>query len=405
MTSHRKHSTILILGILTAVVLLSAAAAAVTEQVLYSFPGQAAAYPNSNLIFNAAGRLYGTVAGGGSTVCPGGCGSVFELSYNAGAWIPHGLYSFKGGSDGFYPVGNLVFDSAGSLYGVTKSGGAHGQGAVFRLTLTVGTWVETLIYSFQGGPDGSQPYAGLTMDSAGNLFGTTNYGGSVGVGTVYELSPAGGGSWTEAVLHSFGASGDGDYTWAEVTFDQAGNLYGTTVLGGTSGAGTVYELSQSGGVWTETVLYSFTGRSDAGIPKAPVWIDSAGNLFGTASDDGIGGGGAVFELMNSNGSWTERTLHKFVAVGDGSVPFSGLTPDSLGNLYGTTYVGGAHGAGTVYQIRPGSNGSWIESVVYSFSGSDGNGPHTGLTRGNGVLFGTTVNGGALGHGVIFQLSR
>jgi uncharacterized repeat protein (TIGR03803 family) len=410
MTNVRIHSAIFIVGAVVFLVMLSSSSAAVTEQVIYSFPGKAASFPASNLVFNAdASRLYGTAASGGLYACSGGCGSVSELIYNAGSWNPHLLYAFKGGSDGSNPAGNIVFDSAGNLYGVTQSGGSFGLGAVYKLTPGADSnsrWTENIIYSFQGNSDGSQPFAGLTMDSAGNLYGTTNFGGTNGVGTVYELTPAEGGSWTESVLHSFGQGQDGAYCWAEVILDSSGNLYGTTVLGGADGGGTVYELSPGSGGWTEQVLYSFTGSSDSGIPKAPVWLDASGNLYGTASGDGTGSPGAVFELSpNSDGTWTEHTLHMFGSQGDGSTPLSGLTPDTSGNLYGTTYVGGAHGAGTVYQVRLASDGKWSEGVVYSFAGSDGNAPHTGVTIGKGVLFGTTAEGGAADSGVVFGIER
>jgi uncharacterized repeat protein (TIGR03803 family) len=397
-------------AIFTAAVLLilsNSAVAAATERVLFSFPGRPAARPGSKLVFDAASaRLYGTSLGG-SAMCFSGCGLVFELTYDAGRWNPRQLYGFKGGSDGFYPTGNIVFDSAGNLYGVTQLGGTNGQGAVYRLTPDGGgKWTESLIYSFHGQSDGSQPNAGLTMDTAGNLYGTTNLGGANGVGTVYELSPAGGGSWTESVLHSFGAGQDGANTWAEVTLDASGNLYGTTLAGGTYGGGTVYELTPAGGVWTEDVLYSFTGGSDSSVPKAPVWVDASGNLYGTTAGEGPDNVGVVFELtQSSGGTWAEHTLHTFNTQGDGYRPVSGLTPDASGNLYGTTWFGGAHALGTVYQMRPGSNGNWTELVVHSFDGSDGNAPHTGVTIGKGVLFGTTQEGGASGSGVVFAIQR
>jgi len=248
----------------------------------------------------------------------------------------------------------------------------------------------------------------LTIDAAGNLYGTTNSGGANGVGAIYKLAPNSDGTWSESVLYSLGSfSGDGTYTWAEPVFDAAGNLYGTTVSGGSYGSGTVYKLSpNSNGTWTETVLHSFTGQADQGTPKAAVWLDSAGNIFGTASADGTSVAGTVFELSpNSSGRWTEKTLHTFGALGDGERPFSGLTPDAAGNLYGTTYIGGTHGAGCVYRMHPGTGGSWSENIVYSFTGSmDGNAPGVGVTLGNGgVFYGATSSGGSAQMGVVYAL--
>jgi uncharacterized repeat protein (TIGR03803 family) len=393
------------LGAVATLLLATVAAHAVSERVVYNLAGGSGggSNPYSKPIVTASGLIYGTAASGGVK----NYGTIFELNPKAGGgWNARTIHFFKGGSEGTTPAGNIVFDAAGNLYGVTS---ANGGGTVYQLSPNGnGSWTLHTIYSFQGYPNANTPYAGLTIDASGNLYGTTNSGGANGVGAIYKLSPNGDGTWTESVLYSLGSySGDGTFTWAEPVFDAAGNIYGTTVTGGAFGQGTVYKLSpNSGGTWTESILYSFTGGADQGIPKDAVWLDSSGNIFGTASADGTNGAGTVFELSpNSDGSYTEKTLHIFGAVGDGYRPYSGLTPDAAGNLYGTTYVGGAHGAGSVYRMHPGTGGGWSENVVYSFTGStDGNAPGIGVTLGNGgVFYGGTSYGGSADMGVIYAV--
>ena len=393
------------MGIATALLLATVAAHAGNERVVYNLPGGSAggSNPYSKPIVTATGVIYGTAASGGVK----NYGTIFEVNPKAGGgWNARTIHFFKGGSEGSTPIGNIVFDAAGNLYGVTS---ASGGGTVYQLSPNGnGSWTLHTIYSFKSFPDANTPYAGLTIDAAGSLYGTTNSGGANGVGAIYKLAPNSDGTWSESVLYSLGSfSGDGTYTWAEPVFDAAGNLYGTTVSAGSYGSGTVYRLSpNSNGTWTETVLHSFTGQADQGTPKAAVWLDSVGNIFGTASADGTSVAGTVFELSpNSNGTWTQKTLHTFGALGDGERPFSGLTPDAAGNLYGTTYIGGAHGAGCVYRMHPGTGGSWNESVVYSFTGSsDGNAPGVGVTLGNGgVFYGVTSYGGSAQMGVVYAL--
>ena len=259
------------------------------------------------------------------------------------------LHSFnQNGTDGFYPSAGLIFDAAGNLYGTTPAGGSgcvpyFGCGTVFELTPTayVG-WTERVLYSFCVGncDDGSQPFAGLIFDAAGNLYGTTHRGGGFNLGTVFKLSPNGNGGWTETVLHSFSYGTDGIYPSAGLIFDATGNLYGTTTEGGTGsgcgndGCGTVFELSPNGnGGWTETVLYSFcsqTNCTDGATPVAGLILDAVGNLYGTTN---AGGNffsncpylcGTVFKLSpNGNGGWTETVLHSFGSFADGASPYAG----------------------------------------------------------------------------------
>lgn len=295
------------------------------------------------------------------------------------------LYTFQG-NDGANPIGNLIFDSSGNLYGVTEYGGTgncHPQNVVFPGCGTVyklnpnesGGWTYTTLYNFQGGNDGEYPNAGLILDNAGNLYGTTLSGGT-GVpsdcgleqqcGTVFELSPNGA-SWTETVLYSFqGGTADGAEP-VGLIFDTNGNLYGVTSYGGTENDGTVYELiPHSGGGWTDKILYSFDGKADGSSPASGLTFDAAGNLYGSAT----GGGsccGAIFELSPSvSGSWTETTLHQFSGnPPDAASPNGGLLFDSAGNLWGSTLWGNYYqpcgpyegGCGTVFELSPNGGGS------------------------------------------------
>jgi uncharacterized repeat protein (TIGR03803 family) len=335
-----------------------------TEKVLYSFPGtgQNGDEPEASLIFDASGNLYGTTYYGGLY----GDGVVFELSPRAGGeWTETVLHSFgQNGTDGALPCAGLVFDAAGNLYGTTNGGGAYYYwGTVFELTPHAGgEWTETILHSFNdAGTDGWYPLAGLVIDSAGNLYGTT-YNGGVNYyeGTVFELTPTAGGEWTETVIHSFDNNGtDGNNPFASLTLDSAGNLYGTTIFGGAennSGAGTVFELTPgTGGNWTETILRSFNGSTIGGrFPRAGVILDASGNLYGTTTEGGTAGFGTVFELTpKAGGGFTEKLLHSFGAnARDGKDSLGGLLMDSSGNLYGTTYEGGAYTYGAVFKIKP-----------------------------------------------------
>ena len=262
------------------------------------------------------------------------------------------LYSFKdNGTDGHYPEASLVFDAAGNLYGTTIAGGADGHGTVFQLAPGAsGTWTQTVLHSFAGEGDGEGPAAGLTFNADGNLYGTTVGGGTYSYGTVFELTP-GSDTWSETVLHSFaGHPTDGEYPYAGLIFDAAGNLYGTTYEGSV-GAGTVFELVPGAGTWTESVLYTFgsNGAHDGGRPYASLIFDAAGNLYSTTYVPGIRGGreiALVFQLKpGAGGSWTERMLYGCDIRGcadQGADARGNVIFDAAGNLYSTTSVGGAY---------------------------------------------------------------
>ena len=359
---------------------------------------------------------------------------IVTLLLVPGAWAAgkfKTLYQFTGGADGAVPFGTLIFDQAGNLYGTT--GGAMispgpTPGNVFELTPNAdGTWTESVLYSFTGGSDGGSPNAGLIFDQAGNLYGTTQWGGSsncqYGCGVVFELTPNADGAWTESVLYSFTGGKDGGQPWASLIFDAVGNLYGTTPGGGNpnchglfSGCGVVFKLAPNGdGTWTESVLHGFTGGKDGEMPEAGLIFDQTGNLYGTARsggrtmphcEDWMGTGcGVVFKLTpNPDGRWKEKVLYSFTGQ-DGYWPMAAPTFDAAGNLYGTTNHGGTYLYGAAFRLTPKANGVWKEKVLHSFNMKDGFGPGLGalIFDSAGNLYGTTVQGGAYGYGVVFKL--
>ena len=306
------------------------------EKVLHSFSGFAdGANPFAGVIRDSAGNIYGTTDFGGAS----GQGVVFKLDASGTETI---LHNFTGGADGGSPRSGLIRDSAGNIYGTTEYGGASGQGTVFKVDAT-GT--ESVLYSFTGGTDGASPIGSLVRDSAGNLYSTTFSGGASGVGVVFKLDTRG----KETVLHSFAGGTDGQYPWAGLVRDSDGGLYGTTFYGGASNYGVVFKVDAAG---TETVLYSFTGGADGGNPTAGVIRDSAGNLYGTTNIGGAPGMGygVVFELDMAG---TETVLHTFTGGAGGANPVGGLIRDTAGNLYGTTQDGGSgSGVGLVFELTP-----------------------------------------------------
>ncbi len=374
-----------------------------SETVLYSF-GQTAAdgyNPEGNLILNPAGDLYGTTFYGAGGP-PADDGTVFELAPSNNIWSHSVLYEFDGGSsggDGTWPAAGVVSDLAGNLYGTTVGGGSTGNGTVFKLVSSNGGWLESVIYSFQGGTDGSSPWAGLILDSAGDLYGTTTDGGSMGYGTVFELTPSNGG-WSESVLYSFEGGPDGEFPLANLASDPTGNLYGTTEYGGStncpSGCGTVFKLTHSNGGWSESLLYSFQGGNDGEAPFIGGLIfDSGGNLYGTTWGGGSGDWGTVFRLTPLSGGWSETVLHSFTASPDGAEPAAGLTLDAEGNLYGTTVRGGTAGEGIVYEISGVSYGAPAVELSPSylvFPSAGGTLPVTVTNTGSGTLSITTPPG-------------
>ena len=387
-----------------------------TFQVIHNFTaGGDGAHPYSTLTLDPAGALYGTTTWGGPNNCspPYECGTIFKLSPRSSGWVLQTLYTFDPGSgqDGYSPAGQLARHSSGILYGTTSSGGAKGDGSVFALkpsptrpVSVLAPWKETRIHDFNFA-DGDLPNTGdVLLDSEGNLYGTTQFGGLYGAGAVYRLAPSGGG-WIYTLLYSFTQGNDGGNPHSGVTLDAQGNLYGTAYDGGYYGEGTVYKLTPSG---SETVLYNFTGKDDGYLPYAGVIFDSAGNLYGATPFGGSGGGGVVFELSPVGGGWSYTEIYPLPGSGWGV--YEKLTFDANGSLYGTMAQGGQYGYGTVFKLTN-SNGSWSYTSLHDFSnGADGAYPYAGVVLdSNGNLYGTTSYGGTGsscngGCGVVWEIT-
>jgi uncharacterized repeat protein (TIGR03803 family) len=393
-------------------VVATQAAQAQMFNVVHDFTGGAdGGDPAATLTLDKAGNLYGTTFSGGQPGCSPqtSCGTAFKMAHKNSAWLFEPLYSFSGGTDGANPDGRLVIDANGTFYGPTFGGGVVGCtffcGTVFNLrpqprapASVFAPWLEKVLYVFTDPAGAPEPQGDLIFDQQGNLYGTAT--GAAGPGDVYELSPSGS-SWIHTVLHNFGGTGDGFLPYGGVVFDKAGNLYGTTSFSSMGGGGTVFQLVPSGANWTENILYDFSSGTNGIRPQGALIMDPSGNLYGTTSYRGPGGGGTVFELSPSGGSWVFATLYGFTGSGG---PLSSLTMDSAGNLYGTTSADGAHNLGSVFKLTL-SNGSWHYASLHDFSGSDGSNPSGGVTLdANGNLYGTTTAGGAHGFGVVWEIT-
>lgn len=351
------------------------------------------------------------ITGGGSGTVSGNVDTV-QVECGYGKQV---LYAFTGGNDGAEPQAGVIMDGAGSLYGTTEGGGgsAHcsgGCGTVFELARnTGGGYTESVLYSFTGyGGDGASPVSGVTMDSAGNLYGTTAYagnnctGGADGCGVVFKLAPKGaGGGYTESVLYAFSGGSDGSNPAGALLLDGAGNLYGTAPYGGSSsctrGCGTVFELAPNGsGGYAESTVYSFLGGVGGNGPIGGLVADSAGDLYGMTAYGGSNGTGAVFELTRNGGGYTESILYSFPGTGtppnsDATLifPAGGLLRDSAGDLYGNS--------GTVFKLAPNGSGGYAESALFSSNSIGGL-----IMDGAGDFYGTIPEGGPA-EGVIFEL--
>jgi uncharacterized repeat protein (TIGR03803 family) len=364
----------------------------------------------AGVVLDPAGNLYGTTFYGGLY----GGGTVFELLPTAGAgWEQKILYSFDTrGPGGWYPIASLILDADGNLYGTAGSSyDGSGGGSVFRLSCQPdGRWTETVLHSFTDKQDGIQPGSAVIFDRAGNLYGVTNYGGAHRYGIAYQLAPQADGTWKETILHSFANSKyDGRTPYASLTLDAAGHVYGSTLAGGTYGNGTVFELAQkNGGGWSYRLLYEFPDSgSDGDSPYGSLTFDAAGNLYGTTGFGGADDRGLVFKLSpEPGGTWKETVLYSFNNSTDGGLPTAGVIFDPSGNLYGITNAHGPYNAGSVFELSPAVGGSWMETLLYTFTGqTDGGRPEAGVVLDNGGnLFGTTEMGGT-GYGTVFEIIR
>jgi uncharacterized repeat protein (TIGR03803 family) len=364
-----------------------------TFGVLYEFTGGAdGGNPYaSTLVQDLVGNLYGTTEYGGNLTCTGGlspgCGTVFKLDSGSETV----LHSFAGSPDGAFPLPGLMQDRAGNLYGTTFEGGtgSSSNGTIFKVTATGN---DVVLYSFAGSPDGGSPFSVLIRDSIGNIYGTTRSGGAFGFGSVFKLNKSG----KESVLYSFTGGPDGATPFAGLILDPAGNLYGTTYAGGaSSGHGVVFKLDTSG---TETVLHTFTASTDGANPYAGLTRDSQGNLYGTTYFGGKSGFGTIFKIDTTG---RETVLHSFAGPEGANPYFGSLVIDENGNLFGTASTGGASNLGTVFHFN-----SVLRKlkVLHTFSGTDGANPLGGLLDGaDGKLYGTTYQGGTFGAGVTFAL--
>jgi uncharacterized repeat protein (TIGR03803 family) len=379
--SQRASTLVTAVMLALTMIVIRQSAQAQTFTVIQNFTGGDGATPYSGLTMDAAGNFYGTTGlGGGGTGCSGyGCGSIYKLSRSGSGWRLTTLYSFNQDTDGSYPSGRVTFGPDGALYGSTAFGGGSGGcgisdgcGTVFKLTPPVTGcqtalcyWNKTVLYEFTGGSDGASPYWGdLIFDQAGNIYGTT-VGGGVGIcpllnrvpgcGVVFELTPSNGG-WSERVLHHFSGAGDGASPRSGVIFDQIGNLYGTTAAGGG------------------------TGCSGQGC-------------------------GTIFLLTRTGSGWTGNILYKFQGGNDGANAVGGILFDQAGNLFGTTASAGSGGGGTIFELSP-TNGAWNLAVLYSLTGTRYGGSWANLTMDTGGnLYGTTYGDGAYGFGNVFKLTR
>lgn len=394
LSSRRQVTTMFSLSLMIALVLtITIRAQAQTFEVLYKFlqPSDGNA-PYAPLTRDAAGNLFGITINGGNSSgpCqPHGCGVVFRLSPTG----KEAIYSFTGGTtDGAHPMGSMVLDSVGNLYGTTNEGGSFGQGIVFKINKS---GKETVLYNFAGGTaDGCNPEGGLLQDGEGNLVGTTSACGTADYGNVFKLTKQG----VETVLHNFlGPPSDAGYPYLTNLFrDKQGNLYGVTYHGGQSDRGALYELSANG---TVSLLYSFTNGTDGGFPAGDIARDENGNFYGTTEDGGSFGAGTVWKVSPSG---DETVLHSFENVPDGALPLGGVVRDGSGNLYGVTNGGGVNNQGMVFKVDI----SGQETVLHNFSAKTDGAFPIGNVIGDakcGCLYGTTFGSIVYDNGTVWVI--
>jgi len=388
------------------VLFCSPAAQSQAFQVLYSFTGdEDGHYPVAGLTLDRAGNLYG------ATTSETGPGAVFRLQSTGSGWAVSNLYTFHV-SDGASPAVRIVFGPDGTLYGTTVYGGTFDYGTVYNLRPPATAclnqpcpWIETVLYSFQGGEDGQLPtLVEPVFDGAGNLYGTTYAGGTVSVagGVIFRLSPSHG-SWTESVIHSFGGT---DHPVGGVVIDADGNLYGTTTNGGNQALGYVFQLALPAGQLTD--LYDFQGNDDGAVPIGGLLIDASSTLYGTTTTNRYSNGGGTVFALSPGSPWNFTLLAGLTGSGG---PQGNLAMDAEGNLYGTTFGDGAYQFGSVFKLTR-TPGGWIYSTLHDFTdGQDGGYPIGGpILDANGNLYGTATTGGRrdgncpfYGCGVVWEI--
>jgi uncharacterized repeat protein (TIGR03803 family) len=385
-----RESTLAHICIMGALLLLVTTMQAQTFTVLHTFTGGAdGGNPRAGLTGNG-NIMYGTAFSGGGYE---NGGVVFNLKHAAGGWTLNPLYSSADSPDA------VAVGPSGALYATGYHGGTNNNGTVFELQPPATIchsiscpWSERNLYRFTGNPDGSVPNGGVVFDQAGNLYGATQYGGGPdNPGTIYELKYSNG-TWTEDQLYRFTGGSDGSYL-NSVIFGPDGNLYGTALYGGLNNNGTVFELQNTGAGWMLKVLHTFQGGLDGFNPTGGVIFDRGGNIYGTTAAGGPGGAGIVFEMTPSGGDWTISTLFGFSGL-DECGPYASLSMDQGGNLYGTTYCTGAYQYGTVFKLAPSGSG-WTHTILHQFTGaSDGAYTFSNVRfDANGNLYGTALLGG------------
>lgn len=390
MRRNYSQTVVAILAVLAAALAVVPCARAATEETLYAFKNaEDGDYPNGGLIM-VKGRIYGTTRYGGAY----GQGTVYELSHAKSGWVKTTLHDFTGLGDGEQPWPGVVADSKGSLYG---DAGSHPDGLIFELSPDgSGRWQYQVIHVFTGNGEGVGPLGGVIVDDAGNLYGATSQGGEndcygYPCGIIFELSPSRA-DWKFNVLFYFDLH-DGQGSDSPLYRDAKGNLYGVGVGGdGQNPCGTTFELSPSGKKWNFHTLHRFrnNGRPPGCGPSGALIMDKAGNLYGTTDPD-------IYRLERRAGKW------ELTVLGAADYPAGGVVLDAKGNLYGATSAGGRYGYGTVFEVKRSAQG-WRESVLFSFNGYDGYFPVYGLTWGEpGQLIGATEVGGSYGYGVVYAV--
>jgi len=385
-----KRKTLVSLSLITLIALVSLAAHAQTFSVIHTFT-DTTGYDAYGGVTVRGSLLYGTTNTWPST--------VYQLIPSGSDWLFSTILVLNNQGNGL--VSRVVFGPDNHLYGTAQEGGPYNEGAVFKLTPPLGPcktvacyWTENIIHQFGSGNDGSTPGEGdLIWDQQGNIYGTTIEGGTSNLGTVYEISPQGN-SWTESVLYSFSGP-DGQGPANRLVLDNNGNLFSTTDAGGANNYGTIFELSYVVGVgWTQQILYNFQNGDDGQRPIGGLVMDASGNLYGAASDGGSGGGGNIFELSPSGNTWNFQVLYSFNGTSSCG-PRANLTLDAAGNIYGTTLCDGAFGNGNVFDLANAQNG-WQYNSLHDFTGGSDGGwrVYSGVTiDANGTLYGTTLRGG------------